>query len=131
MVGEYAARINGLIIIDAIFVICDMDADLYLIMALLPLILIPPLIYYRQRVFNKKSKYVSAQCPHCMSYQDILGVQNYSCKKCSERIEFYDELGNPHVSMQTYACIHCEKENFKGILTCVSCGLTNKAGIPS
>lgn len=105
--------------------------DFYLIMALLPFLFIPPLIYYRQKVYKKKAEYISVQCPHCMAYEDIRGERNYTCKNCNQDIIFFDQNQQPSLSKVTYECVHCGRKNFEGMLTCPSCGLTNKAGIPS
>lgn len=104
-----------------------MNLDPYLLMALLPLLLLPPLIYYRQKVYNKKKAFVSVQCPRCGKFQDIRMLANYTCKKCGEEINFLqgEEILE---GWETYDCRHCGQENPKGVISCTACGMTNNRG---
>lgn len=93
------------------------------------IVVVPLFFWYRVWAINKRKNSVTVECPHCGRDQRLAKLQNYNCVKCETRVVFFDERGEPLKTLEVYKCQACGTANFKGIITCVGCGLANRKAI--
>lgn len=100
-----------------------------LVLALVPLLVIPPLIWLRQMRYRKLRDRVSLQCRNCGAFNTIEKLANFDCKSCHYENAFFDSSGVRLPGIETYSCSYCSEENMVGVLTCTACGHTNRQGL--